>query len=424
MKVFVSMRTGIVLLVLIIVASVSGTLVLPQAGQPLNDIYHSIWFYMLLGLLCLNIFACSLRRLSVLWQRPETAMTVFNHHEGIKGMPAYRETNVSLSGVPTANVIQQILINEGFRVRHKDRGKDVAFYAERGRMAPWGILAVHLSILIVAVGALYGNLYGFSQDVVLPVGGSCQLTIPNYGDNQSPLRLKLNGFETRYYPDGSVSDWVSDIAVEMDGSEGLRQQVKVNQPLEYAGVRVYQHTFGTVIRTELVDDRDNVVRQADVPEGEVLALDTVAIRPVRYIPDLDPARPMMKSRSTEPRNPHVLYIIYHQGREYAWGTAKIGEAVILGDRLGSIRFTEGKPFSGLQVKGDPGIPVVWSGFMIMAVGFFISLYSRRVQIWLLVTSGDGATQVGMAGRGGIIVMDSVYNKITSPATVAQSKARR
>ncbi|MEN6622959.1 MAG: cytochrome c biogenesis protein ResB [Smithella sp.] len=93
-------------LLLIIVASVSGTLVLPRAGQPLNDIYHSIWFYMLLGLLCLNIFACSLRRLSVLWQRPETAMTVFNHHEGIKGMPAYRETNVSLSGVPAATVIQ------------------------------------------------------------------------------------------------------------------------------------------------------------------------------------------------------------------------------------------------------------------------------------------------------------------------------
>ncbi|MEN6622958.1 MAG: cytochrome c biogenesis protein ResB [Smithella sp.] len=126
----------------------------------------------------------------------------------------------------------------------------------------------------------------------------------------------------------------------------------------------------------------------------------------------------------EPRNPHVLYIIYHQGREYAWGAAKIGETVILGDRLGSIRFTDVKPFSGLQVKDDPGIPVVWSGFMIMAVGFFISLYSRRVQIWLLVTHREGTTRIGVAGRGGIIAMDSVYNKITASATVAQSKARR
>ena len=43
---------------------------------------------------------------------------------------------------------------------------------------------------------------------------------------------------------------------------------------------------------------------------------------------------------------------------------------------GSIVFTGAVPFSGFQIKLDPGLPIVFAGFILLVVGFFAGLYGK------------------------------------------------
>lgn len=317
LNLLVSMRAGMLLLGLIGAAALVGTI------RP--AIYHSWWFFTLEALLCLNVTACSIRRLPVLVK--------------------------AASG----------------RMRAKSGAERTAW------LKPWATFAVHLSIPLIAAGGMIGNAYGFQEEILLPAGGVH--TVLPAGGKQFDLRL--NAFSTEYYPDGSVSDWISDITVSSAAQKADRVQVKVNHPLEFQGVSIYQQSYGTAIKTDIID-RGKVIQSSDLAERDRLLIDEasgLAVQVVRYIPDFDPGRPMI-SRSNQNDNPYVLYIVYAGGREMSWGAAPLGEAVKLGQTL-SVRFVEAVPVSGLLIKHNPGLPVVWLGFGLMTTGFFGSLIRRR-----------------------------------------------
>ena len=409
---FVSMRTGISLLLLVMAASFVGTFIPMGREHPLlGDVYHTWWFRVLLGLLCTNIAACSARRLPELWRStPKAAYLIPNN---ISSMPFYQKITATQNVEQIMEHYTVLLSKLGYSIKMIKKGEQLGLYAVRGRLAPWGTLAVHLSVLIIAAGALYGNSFGFSEDVALPVGSSVEIGGSKYPGVSQPFALRLSNFSTEYYSDGTVSDWISDIAVDEGGIEVLSQRVKVNQPLNYNGVRVYQSSYGTAVQTKLIDQDGRVLKEASVNENEPLETDGIIIRPVRYIPDFNPMRPMASS-SNNPLNPHVLYIVYDHGREVNWGAAKIGESVPLGRNRGSIIFTAALPFSGLQVKHDPGVPIIWFGFGLMTAGFFVSLYIRRLQIWLKVDQEQsGITAVEVGGRGSRLVFDNLYSSLTA-----------
>jgi cytochrome c biogenesis protein ResB len=108
-----------------------------------------------------------------------------------------------------------------------------------------------------------------------------------------------------------------------------------------------------------------------------------AVQPVRYIPDFDAARPMV-SRSPQPNNPYILYILYRNGREFSWGAAPVGTPIKIGQH-GSICFSNTVPVSGLQLKHDPGIMLVWLGFILIVFGYFASLYSKHSKLLFDIT---------------------------------------
>jgi cytochrome c biogenesis protein len=300
--VFTSMKVAMALLVVLIGAAMVGTVV------PIEryDVYHSLGFTILLTLICSTIFVCSIRQFS-------------------------------------------FLCREGAR-RH---------------LAPWGTLMVHIAILLIMIGALYGNLAGFNAEINLPVGKTYEISNGNYAGVQQPFIIRLEQFETQHYTDGSVSDWISHISIEREGQEVLAQEVKVNQPLTFSGVSIYQSSFGVAIQTQYLDNSEQVLQEASVPEAELMRIKeqpSMIIQPVRYVGGAVPK---------------VYYIVYKDGREYDWGAAPLGSSRGIGNDMGRVRFSEAQSFSGLLIKRDPGIPLVWSGFILLTLGFFVSLYKKN-----------------------------------------------
>jgi len=417
---FVSMKTGIGLLFLLMAAAFLGTLIPPgRENVLLGDVYHTWWFRLLLGLLCVNVLTCSARRLPVLWKA--TVSPQVSPIPKLDSLPNYRQLTTQLPIEGAAVTVANLLARDGFRIRTDQDEAGPIIYAERGRLAPWGTLTVHLSLLVITAGALYGNIYGFSQDIALPVGKAIEISSSQYPGVKQPFSLKLNNFTTEYYKDGSVSDWISDITVEQNGSKVLSREVKVNHPLEYNGIMVYQFSYGTSLNTQITNSKGEVVKEASVAEHGVLENDGIVVRPMRFIPDFNPDQPMV-SMSPELRNPHVLYIIYRNGREVDWGAAKLGEVIPLGHN--TVKFTAAQPFSGLQIKHDPGVPVVWFGFIMMAAGFFVSLYTRRLRLWLTVTNKAGTAKVDIGGQGNRELFGQVtdnLNKHLAPAGASRRK---
>jgi cytochrome c biogenesis protein len=296
----ISMKVAMMLLFLLIGVAMAGTVISPQR----YDVYHSMGFRLLLTLVCCSTFVCSMRQF----------------------------TSLCRSG-----------------------GKQ--------RLASWGTFTVHIAIVLIVLGALYGNLYGFSHEINLPVGKGYEITHDQYDGIAEPFRIHLQDFETRYYADGSVSDWVSHIRIEQDGQEVVSQEVKVNHPLTYNEVSIYQSSFGMAIQTQYLDTTGKVLQEASLGEGRRMILEgqpDMMILPVRYIGG---------------PNPQIWYIVYKDGREYDWGVAPLGSSRFVG--TGMIKFLEVQPFSGLLIKYDPGIPLVWLGFILLTLGFFVSLYKRN-----------------------------------------------
>jgi len=297
-----SMKAAMMLLVLLIGAAMAGTIV------PIEryDVYHSLGFRLLLTLVCSTIFISSIRQFAALCR---------------------------------TEVWKQL--------------------------ASWGPLMVHTAILLIVTGALYGNLYGFNAEINLPVGKKYEITNDKYAGIKEPFMICLQQFETQHYADGSVSDWISHISIEKEEQEVLVQEVKVNHPLTFSGVSIYQSSFGMAIETQYLDNDGKVLQEANVGETEMMRIQgqpAMVIQPVRYVGGAVP---------------QVLYIVYKEGREYDWGAVPLGSSRPIGDGMGMVRFPKVQPFSGLMIKRDPGIPLVWSGFILLTLGFFVSLYKKH-----------------------------------------------
>ena len=228
----------------------------------------------------------------------------------------------------------------------------------------------HASVLLITAGGLYGSLAGMQGELSVPVGER-RLLDETWGA-ATGLEVELADFRTEYYENGQVSDWISDVIVRKDGRELARQFVKVNQPLDLDGLRLYQSFYG-----QMIDVRLGTGMKQRLAERQVWVVEPtrqVAVQVMRYIPDFDPLRPMV-SRSTEARNPHFLYVVYENGRQSDWGAAALGQEVKLPGG-GSVVFTGAIPFSGFQIKLDPGLPIVFAGFILLVVGFFAGLYGK------------------------------------------------
>lgn len=361
-----AMRTGLTLLALLIALSAGGTILWP-------DVYQSLLFRLVAGLFCLSLALCSLRRLPVLWRTtfappPPEAPAAY--------WPVYRRFVVQVSAEDIAAVARTVLRRRGFRLADRAAG----LCADKGRLAPWGTLAVHLSLLLVVVGALHGRLSGYAGDIVLPVGGSHQLSPDRYPGLSTPVTIRLDRFDTVYNPDGTVADWVSNVTLDQGGREPLSRAIRVNHPLAHEGLTIYQMSHGSLFGTQFLATDGAVIREAGLREREILAVDDasgLAIQPL-YV--------TARGR--------IAYVVYQGDRPLAWGASRPGENIALGG--GAVRFTAVTPCSGLQVKHDPGLPLVWSGFFLMAAGFFLSLYARRTTLVVAVA----ATRSGAEGSLG------------------------
>jgi cytochrome c biogenesis protein len=410
-----SVTLAISLLIILAITSIIGTIIL-QKGRPeqylmeygpgfykflkflaLDDMYRSWWFLTLLTLLLLNIILCSAKRFPRAWSLMTKSPVTLD--EGLFARTKNRgSVKRSISPEDAVEAARKVLAENFGKSKETRSEGSVTLFVEKGWYGRLGAYIVHLSILILAIGAVYGGTMGFKGFVNI-VEGQAVDRVPLRNRNTAmklDFVVRCDDFQIEYYPGTQQpKDYFSDLTVLRGGQEILKKRIEVNHPLIVDGIYFYQSSYG-------VDRRSVVTLDVLDPAGKISG-PSVTVRagqefrvmgdPSAYvieeiIPNLTAGRPGVKMAQFLGNSHRDFYVLQ---------AAPDRDKARRGPVYFRIKDTDILEYTGLQVAWDPGVPVVWLACVIMILGLYMAFFVAHQRIWVRVDLDSDETAVLMAG---------------------------
>jgi len=387
----------------------------PAGDRPLGvfsflvpkDIYHSPHFLILLSLFSLNIIVCTLTRL-----RPKARRALRPSLEADAGIllavSASAQLNMKLEIGAAAEFVGRTLRRLRYRVRRAEAPGRLVLLGRKRTAGSFGSDVVHLGLLFVIAGGLVSGLAGFRTVLALEEGA--MEAVPRAG-----FSLRLDKFDIETYPDGSVKDWKSRLAVLEDGCPVAGKTIEVNHPLSYKGFLFYQSGFAQVREKPVLGlsvtktTEQGFRRVVAARPGTPISLEKsgLSLLVVHFVPDFAiDDRGEVFSRSEEFRNPAALVGILENGRvvHHGWvfakhpdyggfhGQAESDYAVgFLSLKYGVISYVE--------AARDPSTPLIWIGCGLVMAGLFLAFYWPPRETRVLLETHSGRTRLTAAASG-------------------------
>ena len=279
-----SMRTALVLLLLLALAAIPGS-VIPQEDvdslavsqwrdnhprlAPIWDrldlfaVYGSVWFSAIYILLMISLVGCIVPRL-------------FVYARALRAKPPRAPRNLSRLPESTSYVTDEdpdVVLARAAAVVRKRRfrvdwtpGESDAVAAERGHLREAGNLLFHLAVIVVLVGVAVGSLFGYKGGVIMfngkDYGFSNNLT--QYDDFapgslfdpavMEPFSFSITDFDVEWIPDGPRAGMARKFVAHLDyrtepDAATQEYDLKVNHPLSIGGTDVFLigHGYAPVI---------------------------------------------------------------------------------------------------------------------------------------------------------------------------------
>ncbi|KUK12165.1 MAG: ResB protein required for cytochrome c biosynthesis-like protein [Moorella sp. 60_41] len=228
----------------------------------------------------------------------------------------------------------------------------------RGR----GSVLLHLSLLLILAGAVLSAYLGRSAYVEIGVGEGVDLAAHGFPG----FALSVKDFRIEYYPTLEPRQYISLVRVESDSGSVREQEVKVNHPLKFEGLKIYQKRYGWLIQGEVSYGTGVFPFQA--AHGGELLLDEVQRLRLRFflLPGGEGATATPPS-SPPTDTPGLACLLLRDTDILATGIIGPGESRTLGDY--TVTFIGHRRYTGLEIKRDPGVGVTYAGFVLVLVGF-------------------------------------------------------
>jgi cytochrome c biogenesis protein len=405
-----SIKTGVILLIVVVLVSAAGTLILQRpmtepdemqrAYSPrmlrfldaagLTDVFHSWWFVLLLVLVSLSIVAASLQRFPNSWRffsrpykRPDES---FRRALATQAQFSIPDQEIGL--VAAEHAFKKM----GFKPERVVENNRTTLFAERHRVSHLAVYFVHASLLLIFAGWIIDGVFGWRGAVTLVPGQQVsQLDISEGRTRQLPFILRCDGAGQENYADGTPKRWWSKLAVIENGREITRKEIVVNDPLVYRSVRFYQASYGET------GDFDTLkllaIPKAANRQSSTIILDShqeatldsqTRLRVVKFIPDFVVQDGQVYSRSRELVNPAAqVELVAAAGTTTNFWVGANDEFPASQDSPYRFRLTGAQMahFTGLQVSHEPGQWAVWAGCILMGVGLAAAFYVVHTRLW-------------------------------------------
>jgi len=405
------------------------------------DMYGSWWFLSLLILFSINLLVCSIDRIPKTWkfiQRPFKPKS----ENAIKVLPVKKEITLKTSLNVAKDEISNILNASKYRFFEATEGDSVQLYSQKGKYARMGAYIVHLSIILIFVGAVIGIRFGFKGYLNLPEGRSSSLIYKSPSES-IPLgfSIKCNWYNTSYYEDGSTPlDFESELVILENGKEVLKKVIEVNSPLKYKGITFFQSSYGMmrgVMDEFVVEDtpgsgRSNTLQPTFSKFPNLLGrfilklnsdngqMNTLTLRrgDVFEIPDTEIKGTIVGFSPTLDRerytnalgtnsyykaqlvNPAVAIEVESPGREKFIGWfLKDQPTVIIPEAEHEIEFVDflGIEYTGLQVTKDPGVWLIYLACIVMSIALYVSFFISHRKLWINISKDKNSVRILAGG---------------------------
>jgi cytochrome c biogenesis protein len=422
-KFFESVKLAIVLFIILTLASVLGTLI-PQGRSAaeyaarygdlsglliklqLTGLYHSPWFLALLFLFALNTIVCTLSRFGPKWRRAFRPSPEIDD-KSLQAMKIKGRVRLPSPFPAAAERVRGALTSRHYRLRTSGAGTRLAVIAQKRRLGWFGSDAVHVGLLIILAGGVISGLTSRRAEMELRVGQTAD--VPH-----AAFQVRLDRFDTEYYPQGGVKDWKSTVVVLESGAPVLTRVVEVNHPLTYKRFSFYQTSYGwdwENPRLEIAVKKPAdaaYLKSLSLKVGERLAVedpDFTHLSVRQFVPDFVIGEGnTVQTRSLEPNNPAALVEVWKgEERVYSgWTFAKypdFGEGHKVGQASLSfvLKTYEAPQYSVLEAAKDPGVTFIWLGCIFVTAGFFLAFYWPPREIRVVIEEVQGKSEASLAG---------------------------
>ncbi|OSP42827.1 cytochrome C biogenesis protein [Streptomyces sp. 13-12-16] len=471
-----SMRVALLLLLLLSLGAIPGSLI-PQTGidatkvadfrekhdilAPVYDklglfnVYSSVWFSAIYILLFVSLIGCIVPRT---WQfvgqlrgRPPGAP------RRLTRLPAHTTWRTGAEPEQVREAALALLKKRRFRAHVV--GDAVA--AEKGYLREVGNLVFHVALIVMLIAFAWGQLFKYEGNKLIVEGGGFANTLTQYDDFRSGnlfteddldrFSFDLEDFKGTYEltgPNrGTPRTYEADLTYSVGAyGEERRTTVKVNQPLEIDGSKVYLVSHGYAPVLTVKDASGKVVMDKEAVallplDGNVTSSGAVKVMDgyrnaegkreqlgfnAFFLPTYGGEGSTMLSAFPALINPMLALSAYHGDLGVDAGTPQsiyqldktnmeefkdsdgelfkkqlaVGDTMTLPNGAGTVTFDGVKEWAGFQIVQEPGGGWALGGAVAAIAGLAGSLFIQRRRVWVRAVRGDdGVTVVEMAGLG-------------------------
>ncbi|WP_414043011.1 cytochrome c biogenesis protein ResB [Macrococcus sp. EM39E] len=439
---FSSVKTGVTLLILTVLASALGTMFpqeyfIPVGEDPttfykekygtlgylynklgLDNLYTSWWYLILLALVAFSIIAASIDR-GLPLHKSLTRQTVKKH-------PTYFKRQRLTLDLPTT-VDQEKLIKDLQSKKYKVKTDGTAILAEKGRLSRYGPYINHTGLIILLAGAMLRFLPALYVDEFVGVSEGETKSIPG---TENTYYIKNNKFIFEQYDEESISNVngkaadsrMNKIAKNYESQVTIFENkadktvvgaapklekikddsVKVNHPVKFSNFALYQNSFD---QSQL---KTMTFKVEDVKTGKVIGktfevsldnpgkifkvTDNLIVSLKNYAPDFNgiAKNGTLLTSSPIPNNPAFVFGVENKDSKPEYSLLKIRSSQdITKDNKFAVKFVSAtnKTTTYLTVKKDLTLPILFVGFSIFLLGLAIGSYINHRRIWIETKDG-------------------------------------
>jgi cytochrome c biogenesis protein len=412
----------------------------------LFDMYHTWWFVLLLFLLTANLTVCTLDRFPHTLRIIKAPLKPIDD-DGLKAVPFKKE--IPLTGGLDKAGERAVKVLNAHRYRFVEVKNDgmTQFMTQKGVASRLGVYVTHTSIILIFVGALIGSFFGFKAFLNIPEGSASKVAylrnepmwdklmaalgvagsavIPNPEGGVPAISLgffvRCDSFDVDYYvsplgqPTGMPSEFHSTLSVfNQDSQKIFEKRIRVNDPLTYQGITFYQSSYGTIPEAHgkiLLNVRSK-------NPGSAVELVTIDPGASVYVPSINRTITVLGFAPYGMRNPTSGQVLFYQAQNEDYinptveievydGKKPVYKTYIMKTDAGQPYLPEGyiisyagywgTRYTGLQVTKDPGVWVVYTGFILLCIGPLIAFFGSHKKLWIWVRDRNGQVAVTVAG---------------------------
>nr|YP_010444146.1 c-type cytochrome biogenensis protein [Haramonas pauciplastida]YP_010444180.1 c-type cytochrome biogenensis protein [Haramonas pauciplastida]UTE95032.1 c-type cytochrome biogenensis protein [Haramonas pauciplastida]UTE95066.1 c-type cytochrome biogenensis protein [Haramonas pauciplastida] len=321
----------------------------------LDHLYRNDWFILLLLLLGLSLFSCTISQ-----QLPTLK---FSRHCHFIKKARVKKNFIINSKTLKIHKFLYSLNKQNYFIFQQRR----TFYNSKGLIGRIAPIFVHLSIILILLGSILASIFGFNAQEFLSKTEISRIqniaTIGNFSKiNQAPIRL--NDFWITYRKTGQIRQFYSNLSIlDNKGTERKLQTIYVNNPFIYKNLTIYQTDWlldGIRIGIESLSVQLPFFKINNFSEkGDFLTL-----------------LPLNQSFQLIQIKTYHGYLYNLQG--------KLIRVIDLNEYLdiNTIKLKDIISSTGLQIKSDPGIVYIYIGFSFLMISTLVS-YISFAEIWFI-----------------------------------------